>query len=149
MVSSLARYSARIQAELTLFLNSIPLRLLTTEEPVSNTGSPSTRYDWKLGIFQYTFGLAITFVGLTAVDGSNLSLLSKMSPQRLRGLFLNIGTITTFLSLFARLSADAVVMVDLSHKLINTDIVNALVIPLFLVCFVPIYLVKKHYFFLL
>jgi len=109
-----------------------------------------TGYDWKLGVFQFVIGIAVTFIGLTAVDGSNLPLLSKLSPQRHRGLVLNVGTLATFLSLTARLAADLyILMVDLSHKLISTDIVNALVIPLFLLCFVLSYLVKKHFFFLM
>lgn len=107
-------------------------------------------YDWGLGRFQFVIGLSVAFLAVIAVDGANLSLLSKVSPQRLRSIVINIGTIVSFLSLTARLMADfQILMVDLSHKLINTDIVNALVIPLILMCFVFIYFVKKHYFFLI
>lgn len=119
-------------------------------EDTDAEGRPMRYYDWKVGVYQYAIGLPVTFLGLIAADGSNMSLLSKMSPQRLRGLVLNIGTLTTFLSLFARLAADLqVLMVALSHRLINTDLANALVIPLFLVCFALSYLVRKHFFFLM
>jgi len=42
-----------------------------------------------------------------------------------------------------------VFMIELSHKLINTDIVSSLVIPLLLTCFFVGYFVKKHFFFLM
>lgn len=121
--------------------------LLTDTEDADNDPQ---QYDWKFGLPQYVCGLIVTFVGLTALDGANLSMLSKVSPQRLRSAVINIGTITTVLTLAARLAADLqILMVDLSHKLINTDIVNSLVIPLVLACLVLVFVVKQHYFFLL
>lgn len=113
-------------------------------------GRENQRYDWKVGVFQYVIGLTTVFVGLVAVESANLSLLSKVSPVRFKSVFLHVGTLATLLSLIARLAADLqIFMVDLSHKLINTDIVNALVIPLFLASFAIAYFVRRHYFFLM
>jgi len=113
-------------------------------------GRPFQQYDWRLGVFQYVIGLGVTFIALTSTDGSNLALLSKMSPQRLRGVVINVGTLSTFLSLIARMAADLQILaVDLSHKLINTDIVNALVVPLILLALVLLHFVRKHFYFLM
>jgi hypothetical protein len=107
-------------------------------------------YDWKIGAIQYVAGFALAFVGLTALEGSTLSLLSKVSPPHLRSLVINVGTMVSVLRMVARLAADVqVLMVGLSHKLINTDIVNALTVPLFLVSFIVSFVVRQHYFFLL
>lgn len=90
------------------------------------------------------------FTGLIALEGAALSLLSKTSPANTRSIIINVGTITTFLGLAARLLADIqILLIDLSHKLINTDIVNALVLPLVLACYLLIYFVNKHFFFLM
>ena len=110
------------------------------------------KYDWLLGIVQYFVGLAVAFLGVTAIDGATLSLLSKVSPPRIRSssIALQLGTIVTFVSLLARVLADAqILMTGLSHRLINTDLVNSVVIPLFIVCFIVAHFVRKHFFFLI
>jgi hypothetical protein len=56
----------------------------------------------------------------------------------------------TFASLAARVLGDIqILFVGLSHRLINTDIVNSLVIPLLAASIVAYYIVKKHFFFLM
>jgi hypothetical protein len=113
-------------------------------------GREAPHYDWHVGVFQFTVGLLVASTGLTALQGASASLLSKVSPQRFRSLLINVGTIGTFVNLFARLSADLQIFaIDLSHKLINTDIVNCLLTPLVLGIFIAIYFVKKHFFFLM
>ena len=110
------------------------------------------KYDWLLGIVQYFVGLAVAFLGVTAIDGATLSLLSKVSPLRIRSssIALQLGTIVTFVSLLARVLVDAqILMTSLSHRLINTDLVNSVVIPLFIVCFIVAHFVRKHFFFLI
>lgn len=107
-------------------------------------------YDWRLGVIQYVAGFTMVFVGLTAMGGASLSLLSKVSPAHLRSVVIQVATLTTFLTMAARLAADVqVLMIGLSHKLINADIVNALAVPLFLISFVVAIVVKRNYFFLL
>lgn len=107
-------------------------------------------YDWALGAAQYLGGFTILFVGITSLEGATLSLLSKISPPNLRSVVINVGTIVTFVTLMARLFADVhLSMVGLSHKVINTDMVNALVVPIFFASFVVVYLVRQNFFFLL
>jgi hypothetical protein len=95
-------------------------------------------------------GLTTIFVGLVALEGATLSLLSKVSPPRLRSVVINVGTIATFLGLVARLLGDAqILMVGLSNRLINMDIINSLAVPLLLALCVAAFLLKKHFFFLI
>ena len=47
------------------------------------------------------------------------------------------------------ISGSPIVIVGLSHQLINTDIINSVVLPLVAACIVAIYIVKKHFFFLI
>ena len=123
-----------------------PSLLSDTDE----TQRKSLYYDWRLGVLQYVLGFTVVFLGLTALEGSTFALLSKISPPNLRSLVISVGTTATILTMVARLAADMqVLMVGLSHKLINTDMVNSLVVPLFLISFVAIFLVRRHYFFLL
>jgi hypothetical protein len=129
-------------------VNWVSLFSLATRVPNLLTdikGREIQLYDWWVGVFQYVIGLSITFVGLTAVEGANLSLLSKVSPGRA---LVNVGTLTTLLTFAARLAADVqILIVDQSQKLINTDIVNALVIPLLVTSFIIAYFVRRHFFF--
>jgi hypothetical protein len=138
---------------LFIMINWLSLLSLVTRVPVLLSDideSQPREYDWILGVFQYSIGLFVTLFALVAIDGANLSLLSKLSPQRIRSVVVNAGTLSTFLTLLARLAADLhILVVDLSHKLINNDIVNSVVIPLFLLCFLLRYFVRKHYFFLI
>jgi hypothetical protein len=108
------------------------------------------QYDWMLGVAQYIVGLVVSFVTLRALETSSRSLLSKVSPSSLRSIIINLGTIVTFLSLIARFFADIqIASVVLSHRVINTDIVNSLVVPLFIAALLAYYFVRKHYFFLM
>jgi hypothetical protein len=93
------------------------------ETPPTATQQP---YDWKLGVIQYVVGLTITFVGLISMEGAALSLLSKLAPLRLRSIVINVGTISVFLCFTARILGDAqILFVGVSHRLIDTDMVNA------------------------
>jgi hypothetical protein len=123
--------------------------LLPSVFAVSN-GRPRHLYDWKIGAFQYVFGLVLVYLSLVALEGASLSLLSKVSPVNTRSLVVNVGSMATFLGLIARFLGDfQIVMIDLSDMIISMDIVNSLVVPLILACFLLSYLIRKHYFFLL
>jgi hypothetical protein len=99
----------------------VPKLLLETDNE-----SPSHPYDWKIGMVQYSVGLPIAFIGLVAMEGASLSILSKLSPPKFKGVAINIGTVVVFVGFISRLIADLqLFFVGLSHRLINTDIVNA------------------------
>jgi hypothetical protein len=109
-------------------------------------------YDWMLGILQFFVGVSVGFLGLTSLDSATMSLLSKVSPPRIRSsnVSLQLGTIVSFVSLVARLLADMqILMIGLSRRLINADLVNALAMPLLVVCLLIAYFVRKHFFFLM
>lgn len=107
-------------------------------------------YDWLLGIPQYIIGFIVTFAGLKALEGASRSLLSKVSPPNLRNMMTNVGTVVTLVGLVAQFLANfQIVAVGLSHRVINTDIVNSLVMPLLIGWIVAYYFVRKHYFFLM
>jgi hypothetical protein len=130
----------------SLFSLSVRIpRLFADEE-----GKGPQVYDWSLGVYQFVAGATVAFVGFASTEGANLSLLSKVSPPHLNGVFVNVGAITTFLAHFGRLGADThILLVDLSRKLISTDLVNSIAIPLLLCSFLFLYMVRKNYFFLL
>jgi len=105
-------------------------------------------YDWDFGVYQYLIGIIVSFFGVVSLEGAALSLMSKVSPTRPR--FMGCGTFVTFASLMARIFGNIhIVIVGLSHQLINTDIINSVVLPLVAACIVAIYIVKKHFFFLI
>jgi len=111
-----------------------------------------SQYDWLLGMVQYFVGFSVAFLSLVAMDSAALSLLSKVSPPRIRSssVALQLGTIVTFVGLAARVIANfQILMIGMSHRVINTDLVNSLVIPLLVVCIVIAHFVRKHYFFLM
>ena len=108
------------------------------------------QYNWFLGKFQYVIGLTVSIVALRSMDVASCSLLSKVAPPDIRRIALNVGTIATFVGLFGQVLADLQISaVVLSHRLINSDVVNALVIPMFLASFLVAYFVRKHFFFLM
>lgn len=130
---------------------SIASMLTHAAELFANTqGRPSHPYDARLGVVQYTLGLTAVSIGLVALDGASFSLLSKASPANIRSIYGQSSTVATFLALFTRVLANTQILVfDLSHRTINTDIVNSLIVPLLVVCFVLAYVVNKHFFFLM
>jgi hypothetical protein len=109
-------------------------------------------YDWLLGVGQYVVGGTMSFGALRAIDIASRSLLSKMSPpspKRPRNQN-HVCILVTFVGLFSQFVANSqILMVVLSHRVINTDIVNALIIPILIACSVAYYFVRKHYFFLM
>lgn len=111
-----------------------------------------SKYDWLLGIIQYFFGFSVTFLSMISLDSATLSLLSKVSPPRIRSssVALQLGTIVSFVTLVARVIADGqIALVGISHRLINTDLINSLIFPLLIVAFVFAHYVRKHFFFLM
>lgn len=115
-----------------------------------NTPYRIRQYDWVFGVLQYVIGLSITFAGIRALEPATLSLMSKVAPVTLTSVVVNCGTIVTILSLMTRIVGDLfIIVVGLSHRLINADIVNSLVVPLMILCLAAGYVVKRHFFFLI
>mmetsp|Transcript_11463 Transcript_11463/g.17613 ORF Transcript_11463/g.17613 Transcript_11463/m.17613 type:complete len:567 (+) Transcript_11463:100-1800(+) len=107
-------------------------------------------YDWIFGTAQYLCGLSITFVGITSLEPCVLSLMSKLLPSKSKSIAVNGGSILAILTLTARVLGDMhILIVGLSHRLINTDIVNSLVMPLLLACLVAGFVVQRNFFFLI
>jgi hypothetical protein len=138
---------------LVVMINWLSLFSLATKFPILLDESNSSHdhpYDWRFGPIQFVVGLTTIFVGLVALEGATLSLLSKVSPPRLRSVVINVGTIATFLGLVARLLGDSqILMVGLSHRLINMDIINSLAVPLLVAACVAVFLLKRQFFFLI
>jgi hypothetical protein len=110
------------------------------------------QYDWLLGVAQYILGFASTSMSLRALEMSSRSLLSKVSPPSIsRNWNYNyLSVVVSFAGLISQLLADSqITMIVLSHRVINTDVVNALIFPVFVVCCIAYYFVRKHFFFLL
>lgn len=110
------------------------------------------QYDWLLGLAQYVVGFTVSFVALRALEIGSLSLLSKMSPPSYNRSWnqVFVCNLVTFVGLFSQFVANCqITTVVLSHRVINTDIVNALIIPMLIACSLAYYFVRKHYFFLL
>ena len=101
-------------------------------------------------MIQYCVGLPVAFMGFVAMNGSALSILSKLSPPKFRGVGVNTSTIVVFVGFIARLIGDfQLFCVGLSHRLINTDIINAAAIPLMLAAFAVLLIVKRYFFYLM
>jgi hypothetical protein len=107
----------------SLFSLATRVPKLLSETDVESFSHP---YDWKIGTVQYSVGLPIAFIGLVAMEGASLAILSKLSPPKFKGVAINIGSVVVFVGFLSRLIADLqLFFVGLSHRLINTDIVNA------------------------
>lgn len=109
----------------------------------------TTYYDWSLGIVQYIVGSLVIMASITAIEGCTLSLMSKVAPPKLESKAINLGLIVSLIRPSTRFMADVfILLVGLSHRIINTDIINSLSLVLICACCAVYYLVKRHYFFL-
>jgi hypothetical protein len=153
LLSCFQRSLQLIAFGLFITVNWISLFSLSTRLPRLFTdieGKGPQFYDGLGGAYQFVFGVSTTILGLAALESANLALLSKVSPQHLNGAFVNIGAMTTFLTYAGRLCADVyILLVDLSHKLISTDLVNSIAVPMLLTTILVAYMIRKRYFFLL
>jgi len=103
-------------------------------------------YDWGLGVYQYTLGYTVAVIGLVSLRATAFAMLSKLSPPEV----LQVGAITTLLTYCGRIGATIQVLtVGFSHKVINLDFVNSLMVPLFVAAVAATLLVNRHYFLLL
>ena len=116
----------------------------------ANRSDRHHHYDWMLGVDQYIVGFLITFTALRALGIASRSLLSKVSPPNLQNVVVNVGTLVTFLTLLSQMLADFYISsIVLSHREINSDILNSSLMPSLIVTLLMCYLVRKHFFFLM
>lgn len=111
----------------------------------------TSSYDWWVGKAQFCVGIVGLFAGLVALEGASLSLLSKVSPANnySKSVALNVGTIVSLLGFVSRLFADInILVIDMSQKLINADMINSLLIPILLCSLVGYFVIAKYFFFL-
>ena len=110
---------------------------------------PTTNYDWSLGVAQYIVGTFVIMASITAIEGCTLSLMSKVAPAKLESKAINLGLIVSLIRPSTRIVADVfILLVGLSRRIINTDMINSLSLVLICACCAVYYLVKRHYFFL-
>jgi hypothetical protein len=107
-------------------------------------------YDGKLGVVQYIAGSIALHIGLVALEGATLSLLSKISPLgSSRSVAMNVGSLVTIIGLSSKVFADAnICFVDISQRMVNADIVNSMLVPTIICSLILSYYVKKNFFFL-
>jgi len=109
----------------------------------------SSYYDWSLGIIQYIVGATVIVMSAIVLEGVTLSLMSKVAPAKLSNTFLDCGLIVSLVSSFAKFTGDLLLLiVGLSHRIINTDMINSLSFCLLCACCAGYYVVNKHFFFL-
>lgn len=108
-----------------------------------------TKYDWRVGRVQYCVGVSIMFICCIALEGVTLSLMSKVSPSRLNVSPFNCSILVPLLVCLGRMIGDAILLtVGISHRIINTDMVNSVSIVVLCLCWPCLHLVKKYFFFL-
>lgn len=115
-------------------------------EPYSE---PRTKYDWRFGRVQYCVGVTVIFICCIALEGVTLSLLSKVSHPRLNVSTFNCSVIVPLLICLGRIFGDAILLsVSISHRIINTDVVNSVSFVVLCLCWPCLHLVKKYFFYL-
>lgn len=111
----------------------------------------STRYhyDGMFGAPQYICSFAIIFSSIVTLESVTLQLMSKVqaSPRHMKKYTIDSAFIVIFVSAVARLLGDFLIFAfDVSSL---NDIVNSLCITLIIAFTFGIYVVRKHYFFLI
>jgi len=109
----------------------------------------TTYYDWGYGLIQYQIFIPIIFACAISLESLALTLLSKVSPEKLNKSTINCSVVAPVVLYIGRLIGDgAICLVSFSHRVINTDMVNSISFVLIFVCICSFQLVKKYYFFL-
>lgn len=132
------------EALINLFIH---IQDIFEEIPISSDFT--TYYTWGIGKAQYLIGTAVMFFSCVTIEGSALSLMSKVSPKRLNRLPINCSTIAPMATCLGRLFGDvALFIMAYSRRNFNTDMINSISFFVFCTCFACYYVVRRHYFFL-
>jgi hypothetical protein len=109
----------------------------------------TTYYDWYLGVMQYCISVVVMCLSSVCLEGSSLSLMSKVSPEKLNRSPLNCSVMTPLTACLGRILGNTIIIVvGFSHREIITDMVNSISFVLIGLCYCCHHVVKKHYFFL-
>ena len=109
-------------------------------------------YDGIFGTAQYMLSFAIVYSSVIALEGVTLTLMSKVqvAPRQMKKYSLDASFVVIFVSALGRLVGDALTFAsDLSSWNVHSDIVNSLCFTLIIAFTAAIYVVRKHYFFLI
>ena len=110
----------------------------------------STAYDKFFGVPQYISSYAIVFTSVVFLESVTYTLMSKVSPIRLRKYSIDNVFVVVVVSALGKLAANMVISaVDLSSWIFCNDIINSLCFFLIIAFIVGGYFVRKHYFFLI
>lgn len=109
----------------------------------------TTYYDWGYGSIQYQGLIPIIFTCAISLDSLALTLLSKVSPERLNKSTMNSCIVAPMVMYIGRLIGDGTIcLVSFSHRVINTDMINSISFILIFLCISSFQLIKKYFFFL-
>ena len=110
-------------------------------------------YDGIFGSAQYVLSFGTVFCSVVALHSLALSLMSKsqVCPRQMKKYTIDNAFVTLLVSALARLVGDSLIVAfDASTwTVINNDIINSLSFSLIIALTVGIYLLRKHYFFLI
>jgi len=110
-------------------------------------------YDGIFGSAQYVLSFGTVFCSIVVLQSLALSLMSKsqVCPRQMKKYTIDNAFITLLVSAVARLVGDALIVgFDASTwALFNTDIINSICFSMVIALTVGIYLLRKHYFFLI
>jgi hypothetical protein len=83
------------------------------------------------------------------LDSLALSLISKVSPERLNKSTINSCIVAPMAMYIGRLIGDGTIcLVSFSHRVINTDMINSISFVLIFLCVGSFQLIKKYFYFM-
>ena len=105
-------------------------------------------YDGVLGVLQYTGCFAVIFYGVITLESSALTLMSQVqvTPRQMKKYSIDSVFVIVFVSAIARLFGDAMVF---AFDSLHPPVVNSICISLIFAFTMGIYIVKRHFFFLI
>ena len=109
-------------------------------------------YDGIFGAPQYILSFTVVFCSVVMLESVALALMSKVqvSPRQMKKYTIDNSFVVIILSAIARLVGDVLIVIFSSEGWFGKgDIINGLTISLILAFTAGIYIVRKHYFFLI
>eukprot|EP00978_Attheya_sp_CCMP212_P049023 scaffold605676_cov83-Attheya_sp.AAC.1 len=79
---------------------------------VSEFKHSAVPYDWGLGMVMYVVFLSWIFMGTIILEAVDTSLMSKVTPPKLNGTFINSGLIATLIGTIGRVGGDSLITIS-------------------------------------